>query len=211
MLDSEKEAAHTGQAEQTQHYLRQFLQENAPLLLGIIRSYIVRMGMAQGAAAIQSLATEVLHDATLEALAHANRLNTVTQPRAWFLAIASNILKRKRDEAMRQARREVLVSDLHLAPNAPGESEFFDSLSTYAQPGPEGAFEENEQVREMLALVAPADQRVLRLALLHDLDTNGVARALDITPGTARVRLHRAINRLRKAWGIREQQKRQER
>ncbi len=204
MLDSE------GGTEQTQHYLRQFLQENAPLLLGIIRSYIVRMGLAQGTAAIQSLATEVLHEATLEALAHADRLNTVSQPRAWFLAIASNILKRKRDEAMKQSRREVLVSDLQLASDTPGESEFFDSLSNYVQPGPEGAFEENEQVREMLALVAPDDQKVLRLALLHDLDTCGVARALGITPGTARVRLHRAINRLRKVWGLHEQQEHQQ-
>ena len=201
MLDSEEET------EQTQHYLRQFLQENAPLLLGIIRSYIVRMGLAQGAA-VQSLAMEVLHDAALESLAHANRLNTSTQPRAWFLAIASNILKRKRDEAMKQSRREVLISDLHFTTGTPDESEFFDSLSNYAQPGPEGAFEENEQVREMLALVAPDDQKVLRLALLHDLDTNDVARALGITPGTARVRLHRAINRLRKAWGLHEKQER---
>ena len=207
MLASEGGTGPITRTEQTQRRLS-FSQENAPLLLGIIRSYIVRMGLAQGAAAIQSLATEVLHDATLEALAHANRLNTVTQPRAWFLAIATNILKRRRDKAIRQARREVLISDLHFTPDAPGESEFFDSLIRYAQPGPEGAFEENEQVREMLALVAPDDQKVLRLALVHDLDTRGVARALGITPGTARVRLHRAINRLRKAWGRREQQER---
>src|SRR5579872_7030102 len=67
MQDSEGETVPATQTEQTQHYLRQFLQESAPLLLGIIRSYIVRMGMAQGAA-VQSLATEVLHDAALEAL-----------------------------------------------------------------------------------------------------------------------------------------------
>ncbi len=209
MLDSEGETVPATQTEQTQHYLRQFLQENAPLLLGIIRSYIVRMGMAQGPT-VQPLATEVLHDAALEALAHADRLTSTTQPRAWFLVIATNILKRKRDEAIRQARREILISDLHFTPDAPGESDFFDSLTRYAQPGPEGAFEENEQVREMLALVAPADQKVLHLALVHDLDTRSVARALGITPGTARVRLYRAINRLRQAWRLHEQQEKEQ-
>ncbi len=54
MLDSEGETVPVTRTEQTQQQLRQFLQENAPLLLGIIRSYIVRMGMAQGAA-VQSL------------------------------------------------------------------------------------------------------------------------------------------------------------
>ena len=122
MVDSDGGTVLATQTEQTQHYLRQFLQENASLLLGIIRSYIVRMRLAQGTAAIQSLAMEVLHDATLEALAHADRLNTVTQQRAWFLAIATNILKRKRDEAIRlhilieqwqTVNLRVTVSDSH--------------------------------------------------------------------------------------------------
>jgi DNA-directed RNA polymerase specialized sigma24 family protein len=52
----------------------------------------------------------------------------------------------------------------------------------------------------MLALVAPEDQRVLRLAILADFQRETLARELGISPVAARVRLHRALNRLRSAW-----------
>ena len=71
-------------------------------------------------------------------------------------------------------------------------------------PGPEQTFESREQVQEMLALVSPDDAEVLRLALLHELDSQGLADYLGVSVGTARVRLHRALRRLRKAWKQRE-------
>jgi DNA-directed RNA polymerase specialized sigma24 family protein len=40
----------------------------------------------------------------------------------------------------------------------------------------------------------------LRLAVLHDLTGEALAQELGIKPGAARVRLHRALNRLREAW-----------
>lgn len=179
--------------------LRQFLQENTPLLLGIIRSYVARTGLAHGEA-VQSVAVEILQDTVIEALAHADRLNSETQPRAWFLAIAANILKRKRAEAAKQQQREVLVSDMAERQNVIDESDFFDLIMSHVQPGPEQQIEMDEQVAEMLSLVSPDEQEVLRLAFLRDLDTNMLAQALHISPGAARVRLHRALNKLRIAW-----------
>src|SRR5579884_3267092 len=81
---------------------------------------------------------------------------------------------------------------------AHAERDFFDQFAAYAEPGKK--LEEDERVNEMLALVSKEDQEVLRLALLHELDMKTVARILHVTPGTARVRLHRAIHRLRIAW-----------
>ena len=179
--------------------LRQFLQENTPLLLGIIRSYVARTGLAHGEA-VQAAAVDILQDAVIEALAHADRLTAATQPRAWFLAIAANILKRKRAEAAKRQQREVLVSDISEQTDAIDESDFFDLITPRAHPGPEQQFEIDEQVAEVLALVSPDDQEVLRLAFLHDLDTNMLAQTLNISPGAARVRLHRALHKLRIAW-----------
>lgn len=178
--------------------LRQFLQENTPLLLGIIRSYVVRTGLARGEA-VQSVAVDILQDTVIEALAHADRLNTETQPRAWFLAIAANILRRKKAEAAKQ-QREVLVSDMAERQDAIDESDFFDLITSRVQPGPEQQIEMDEQIAEMLSLVSSDEQEVLRLAFLRDLDTNMLAQALNISPGAARVRLHRALNKLRVAW-----------
>jgi RNA polymerase sigma factor (sigma-70 family) len=185
--------------------LRQFLQENTPLLLGIIRSYVVRMGFARGEA-VQLVALEVLQEAVLEALAHADRLTATTQPRAWFLAIAANILKRKRAALARVSQREVLISDLADRGEAHmDEDTFFDLFAGHTQPGPDVEVEADEQVAMMLALVSAEDQEVLRLALVNDLDGKMLATMLHITPGTARVRLHRALNRLRIAWNQHEQ------
>jgi RNA polymerase sigma factor (sigma-70 family) len=194
---------------ETQDDLRSFLQENTPFLLGIVRSYVVRTGLARGEA-VQLVALEVLQEAVLEALSHVDRLASTTQPRAWFLAIAANVIKRKKAALARISQREVLVSDLADSTHgAMDESAFFDLFAVHAQPGPEAEVEADEQVAALLSLVSPSDQEILRLALLNDLDAATLAKMLHITPGAARVRLHRALNRLRVAWNKREQQRKE--
>lgn len=189
----------SAQKEQARGRLHQFLSENLPLLLGIIRSHVLHTGLAHGEA-VNGLAADVFQDAVFEALTHVERFDPATSPRAWFMGIVLNILKRKRAEAARRSLREVAMSDLfaHLAIN--DECDFFDQISALIQPGPEYSVEANEQVVEMLSLVSEAEQHLLRLAFLHDLNTYALAQALHITPGAARVRLHRAIQRLRIAW-----------
>ena len=48
--------------------------------------------------------------------------------------------------------------------------------------------------------MSPEDQQLLRLAILEDYEREALARKLGVTPGTARMRLHRALRRLRVAW-----------
>jgi DNA-directed RNA polymerase specialized sigma24 family protein len=77
----------------------------------------------------------------------------------------------------------------------------FDRLAALAKAGPEQDLNANEEARALLALVSREDDRqVLRLAVLHDLDGTALGKALGISSGAARVRLHRAINRLRDAY-----------
>jgi len=52
----------------------------------------------------------------------------------------------------------------------------------------------------MLSLVSEEDQQVLRLALLEEVKAEALAQRLGTTIGTARMRLHRALRRLRTAW-----------
>lgn len=60
--------------------------------------------------------------------------------------------------------------------------------------------EADEAVAEILGRISSDDAQVIRLAVLHDLNGEELGRVLDITRGAARVRLHRALNRLRAAW-----------
>jgi hypothetical protein len=73
--------------------LRRFLPENADRLQAIICSYVVRMGLAHDEDACR-LAADVLNEAVVEALAHAERFDPDTRPGAWLLAIAAKKLER---------------------------------------------------------------------------------------------------------------------
>jgi RNA polymerase sigma factor (sigma-70 family) len=181
--------------------LQQFLQENMGPIEGIVRSYVIRMGLAHGES-IQNTTLDILNDATLEALVHAEAFEAVQQPRAWFLGIAVNMIKRKRAALARNKRHEYSVGMLvnNSEHEAVSESDFFDKISHLAHVGPEQEVENRAQVDELLALASPADRTILRLAFLQDLDTHNLALALNVSEGTVRVRLHRTLNRLRLAW-----------
>lgn len=185
--------------------LRQLLQEQSSFFLGIISSYVVHMGLARGDA-VGSLALLVWQETAIEALAHVERFARASQPRAWILAVAANVLKRKRSEMARQVRYELSTSELMNSAEDMQESAFFDQIASLTVPGPEQEIEVQEQVHEMLSLVSTEDRHVLRLALLHDLDGQMLAQALGVLPSTARSRLHRALARLRTAWAQHEQQ-----
>ncbi|WP_161977418.1 RNA polymerase sigma factor [Dictyobacter kobayashii] len=186
---------------------QQFLQENMESIEGIIRSYVIRMGLTHGES-VQNMTLDILNEATVEALAHIEAFKTVQQPRAWFLGIAANMIKRKRVTLARNQQHEYPVGTLTSSNEAESESDFFDQISQLTHAGPEQEIEAREQVAEMLALASPADRKILRLAFIQDLDTHNLALALNVSEGAARVRLHRTINRLRLTWQQHEQRER---
>lgn len=190
----------------SQQRLHRFLQEQLPLLHGIVRSYVMRMGLAQGEA-VSAIATEITQDALFEALIHPERFAATSSPRAWFLAVAVNIIKRKKVEAAKRQRREVVVSDLIAQSEADSEHDFFDQIGMLSFPGPEQAIEADEHIVEILSYASPADSELLRIAILTDMDMNILAQKFDIAPGTARVRVHRALRRLRVALNEQEQKR----
>lgn len=184
--------------------LEQLLQEQSTFFLGIIRSYVARMHLVDNEG-VGTLALIVWQETALEALGHVERFAQARQPRAWVLAVAANILKRRRDEIARRSSRELPLSTLLAKNEDAQESAFFEQFASMTVPSPEQEVVEREQVREMLALVPEEDQHVLRLALLHDLDGHMLAHALQVLPSTARSRFHRALARLRAAWIKHEQ------
>jgi RNA polymerase sigma factor (sigma-70 family) len=180
--------------------LQDALEREAPGLLRTLRVYVWRAGIATGPT-LEEVAQEVLSEVVAEALEHADRFDAARQPRAWLLGIASNLIKRRQVARAVNSRREPVMGDLYADAHADErDGELFDRLSALVSPGPEEAVEANEQAARLLALVSPGDRRVLQLAILSDLDGEKLARALGTTPVAARVRRHRAMNRLRDAW-----------
>lgn len=184
----------------TQQLLQDFLQANATSLLGIVRSYVQRMGLASGDR-VPGAALEILQEMAMEALAHAKRFNPQGQPMAWLLGIAMNIIRRKKVEnAKRYQREELLGALVKRYPDLPNESDVLDHIASPTTPELAQIVESDEQVTALLALVSPEDQHILRLALLDEYKHQDLAQKLGISTGAARMRLHRALSRLRTAW-----------
>ena len=176
------------------------LEREAPGLLRTLRVYVWRAGIATGST-LEEVAQEVLSEVVAEALEHADRFDPSRQPRAWLLGIAANLIKRRQAARATNARREPAMGDLYADAQADEhDGELFDRLAALAGPGPEEAVAANDQAAYLLGLVSPEDRRVLQLAILYDLDGEQLAQALGTTPVAARVRRHRAMNRLRDAW-----------
>lgn len=179
-----------------------FIAENTAPLLGTLRSYVQRMGLASGDD-VATVAAEVLQETVVEALGHAQRFDPTRQPMAWLLGIALNLMRRKKVELAKRSQRELSITQFSARQmELVSEDELFDGLINHVATlaGPEQEFEADEQARAILALVSPDDQQVLRLAFLLDFEREALAQRLGITPVAARVRLHRALSRLRAAW-----------
>jgi RNA polymerase sigma-70 factor (ECF subfamily) len=181
--------------------LRQFIAEESDGLLATLRYYVYRAGLTGQDQPLDAAASELLNEVVLEALEHEDRFRVSGQPRAWLLGIAANLIKRKQTDFARRARREPLVRDLY-----PGDQEslsdddLFDWMGSLSGTKDALELESDDQVNAILAGVSPDDQRVLRLGILHGLDGGALGVALGVTPGAARVRLHRALNRLRASY-----------
>ncbi|HEY6285891.1 MAG TPA: sigma-70 family RNA polymerase sigma factor [Ktedonobacteraceae bacterium] len=176
------------------------ITDNVASLLGILRSYVKRMGLASGEE-VPAVAIEVLQEVVLEALDHADRFNQTGQPMAWLLGIAINVIKRNKAELIKRSQRELSIGDLSLMQEEHlSESELFDQHMADSSAGPDQEIAANEQAELLLSLVSPEDQHILMLAFLQGFEREALAQKLGISPGATRVRLHRALKRLRLAW-----------
>ncbi len=191
-------------ASDTRSQLLAFIEEQAVPLLGITCSYVQNMELATGDE-VKSTAQEVVQEAIVEALDHVERFDPSRQLMAWLLGIVLNVIRRKKAETTKRQQRELSLSQLsmlHIA--SMSEHDLLDQIIPTSQSGPEQAVEDDEQVNALLSLVSSDDQLILRLAFLEDFERDALARRLGVTSGAARVRLHRALGRLRAAWIARQ-------
>jgi RNA polymerase sigma factor (sigma-70 family) len=203
--------------------LSEFLEAQANTLLDVIRTYTLRMGLipaGSGYVDARAVALDVMQEVAIEALSHADRFSPDRQPMAWLLGIALNVIRRRKVSQALQFQREVPLESLFAESEGVGmtegahgktpldEAERQQWASQAIESAPERALEvseANESALALLAMVPEEDQQVLRLALLDDLNRHELAQALGVSDGAARMRLSRALGRLRAAWFARQQ------
>ncbi|MBE3567590.1 MAG: sigma-70 family RNA polymerase sigma factor [Thermogemmatispora sp.] len=194
-VPSASSAEETARAE-----LERALIEHSELLLQNLQFYVVRLGAAPEREA-HAIALEVLQEVAVEALAHAARFEPGRQPLAWLLGIGLNVIRRQKAERARRNQRELSPARLASAlavDQSPSELEAFDHLQATSA-GPEEEVEAEQGAAALLALVGEEDRELLRLAVIEGCERELLARHLGISPVAARVRLHRALQRLRRA------------
>jgi RNA polymerase sigma-70 factor (ECF subfamily) len=178
--------------------LEQLIESERPALLKTLRHYALHAGLASGRNA-DEMAEELLNEVVLEAFHTAHRLKPDVHPHPWLLGIAVNLVKRKQVEIAKRERREPLMRDL--LPDievALSDEELFDQLPVLTA-GMLDRVEAKHDIDDLLACVSRSDGDLLRLAFFHDLNREALAKALNLSPSAARMRLHRALSRLRSA------------
>jgi RNA polymerase sigma-70 factor (ECF subfamily) len=189
-----------GEYPEAQARLGQFLEEELNSLLPTLCFYIQCAGLSANRIHAEEVAQDLLHDVAVEVLASADRFRPEAQPKAWVLGIAANLIKRRQARKSKMNNREPLIQDLLPHSNANlSEEELFDQFAGWSRSDPGHQLEAEEAVSLLLAGLSENDQQILKLAIVKGMDGKSLARSLGITPGAARVRLHRALNRVRKA------------
>lgn len=182
--------------------LEHFIATEGNSLQHMLRMYLFRAGLAT-MDSIDSATHDLWQDVVVQALNHSDRFDPNYQPKAWLLGIASNLIKRRQDDIIKRERREPLIRDMRVNQgDMMGDDELFDLLTHVNSDDPAKQIESQDTINGLLAGVSESDQKLIRLAILNDLNGDMLAEALGVNAGTARVRLHRALNRLRKSLNV---------
>jgi RNA polymerase sigma-70 factor, ECF subfamily len=178
------------------------IQEDAQTLHNIIRSYVVRMGLASNMAA-EATTQEIVNEMVIAALKSAESYDPSRRPIPWLLGIAINRIQRCLSQNKRENEREIAVRDLYPGTqDLHSDEELFERFAQIVtQPD---KIERQEQLDILLAPLSETDREILKLAVLQDLDSLTIGEQLSISPSAVRVRLHRALKRLRGHFELQE-------
>lgn len=175
--------------------LQGVLQDEEQTLHNIIRSYVVKMGLARGDGATNAT-QEIMNEMVVDALRNAEQYDPDRRPIPWLLGIAINRIRRCLSDRTRNNKREIAVRDLYpRAEGALSDDELFDYLErTVTSPN---RLETQEELNAYLEPLSETDREIIRMSILQEMDSVTIAKMLSSTPSAIRVRLHRALKRLR--------------
>lgn len=124
------------------------------------------------------LAREAVQDAWHAAWRRRAQLRRPDQFRFWIAAIACNEARMRRRRAFRRRSKEMALD----------AAQSVESVDTYADP----------DLAAALARLSPEDREVLAYRFVLGWSSTDVAAATGLTPSGARVRLSRAVDKLRR-------------
>lgn len=175
------------------------LENEIEQILPILRWYVVRSGLG-GGGSVAAVALEVLSETTVIAFTKAREQELPMELVPWLLRIGLNIVKRQVAATAKLAYREPSAERRASMHADSLVSEVYDLLFDHSATDPADDLASKDEAQRILSLVSPEDQRLLLMAKVYDMDPRIIARELGVKPIAARVRVHRAVARLREAW-----------
>ena len=145
-----------------------------------IFAYLGRMGLDS------AMAEDVAQETFLRVWRHAGKYNfRLGSLTTWILTIARNLALTKLSLPGRRAETPVSSETLEIAGDAPLPDEQLVTL------------QRQRQLHAALACLSAADRSLLASSYIEELDLAAIARVEGCSRGAAKVRLHRARQRLR--------------
>lgn len=193
-------------------YLAELYQGDEATLLQRRIGALIRSANITSVQQISELALEVLQETIAVALKIEERYDPTRSPMAWLLGIANKIVMQRRDQIYRLNRNESVHSDL-ISGSQGGqmggvtagaragvmdEEAIMDRLLVRnSKSSLEQEVIERITLEALLSQLAADERRVIELNVVYELRAAEVARELGIREGNARVRLTRALKKLR--------------
>lgn len=179
-------------------FLKNYIDTEFASLLRSVQLYVWRSKLAYGDDA-DRLARDILNEVVADALKNADAYDKNRQPRPWLMGMIVIAIKRRIVAQSKRRQREPLLRDIY-DDTALSDDELFDMVTGVVDNNtPSQRMTSEETVQTLLAPVSDADQKILRLAIIDELDGASLAQEYGISAGAVRVRLHRALHRLRQA------------
>lgn len=171
------------------------LHEESANLHAIIRSYVLKMGLASGTE-LDARTGEILNETVVAALQAADTYDMSRRPIPWLLGIAVRRIQRAIAAEKKSRQREIPILELSPEHEADASDEaLLDRFANWvAEPQ---SFESEENLHSLLAPLSKQDREIIQRAVMQEMDAPSIAAELGISASAVRVRLHRALKRLR--------------
>lgn len=193
---------HTPETEQYRQLVR-CIQEKSDQLFRTLCVYVNRSNLATGRQ-VEVEAKELLNEVVVRALRGAERFDPSRQAMGWLLGIASNIILQEKQRRSLSRRREPFLQDVMIATDQFSLDDLLGRLHPDRSSSVEDVLAAREELKRLMVLLNEEEKTLVQLSVIEQYSAKEVADQLGCSPGAARVRLFRALKRLREAASLRD-------
>ncbi len=173
-------------------------------LVTAARVFAWRLDLSDRGESVAEVAADLVQATVVRALEIAGSFDPARLPRPWLMSVLAYVAKEERRRRYRHRQRTTPIRSAARSNGGDGEADGLSDdelLDRLRQRNDETDPAAGLHVDDLLELVSQKDREVLRLAVVEDLSGRDVAARLGVSEGAANVRLHRALGRLRTAYG----------